>query len=85
VMPPRDCDIYLATSNADVELRIPDTFGADLNASTTAPGTVIVQGVDFAPVASQPGEARGRINYGFGSIDLRTTQGDVHVIGVYGP
>ncbi len=83
VMPPRDGDIQLATTYGDVELRIPDTFGADLSASTTEPGTVIVENLDFFPLASLPGEANGQINYGDGVIDLRTTQGTIRVIGAY--
>lgn len=83
VLPPRDGEIALTTTYGEIELRIPDTFGADLSASTTAPGTVTVQNVDFFPLASAPGEANGQINYGFGVIDLRTTQGNINVIGSY--
>lgn len=81
VTPPEGGDVFLATTNAPVELVIPRNFGARLLATTTGEGLVAVQNLNFRPSASFPSQAEGTIGDGRGVIDVRTTIGDIFVDG----
>jgi hypothetical protein len=81
VTPYQAGEIFLATTNAGVDLVIPRNFGARFLATTTEPGIVAVNNLNFRPAASFPWQAEGTLGDGAGIVDVRTTIGDIVVEG----
>lgn len=75
--PPEGGDVFLATTNAPVDLSLSPSFGARLVAATTEPGRVVIDGLDFRPGSSFPGQAEGTLGDGRGRVDVRTTMSDI--------
>lgn len=76
IFPELGGDIFLATTNSGVSLAISRSFGAQLIAVTTAPGTV---NVDASLPFSPRGPGEGVIGDGRGRIDVRSTVGDIFI------
>lgn len=72
-------DIFLATTNNGVSLALSPSFGAQLIATTTEPGSVSVSGLPFTPRGSFAGQAEGVLGDGRGRVDVRTTAGDIFI------
>jgi len=77
VLPDYAGEIYLATTNAGIDLAVPFDFGAELFGTTTAPGNIYVENLDFYVDYDVPGQLEGVLYDGAGLIDVRTTLGDV--------
>lgn len=86
VIPPPGASLSFSTVEAPIEVLLPQRFPAALRASTTAPGLVVMDGLDFFPVPSAPGEVAGDLGRqtGYvGNLDVRTTNADIHLVGTY--
>ncbi|TNF26944.1 MAG: hypothetical protein EP329_20365 [Deltaproteobacteria bacterium] len=70
-------EIYLATTNAGIDLQIPYEFGAELFATTTAPGNIYVEDLAFLVDYDVPGQLEGVLYDGAGIVDVRTTAADI--------
>ena len=79
-IPPPGGEVFLATTNAPIDLSLPREFGARLLAVTSAPGAVFISSdLVFRPNASFPDQAEGTLGNGAGRVDLRTTGADISV------
>lgn len=81
VTPPVAGEIFLATTNAPVDLTVPTSYGARLLAVTSGPGAVFVDNLPFRPEGSYPGQAEGTIGSGAGLLDVRTSNADIAIRG----
>ncbi|MFO0748537.1 MAG: hypothetical protein U1F43_23155 [Myxococcota bacterium] len=81
ITPPADGEVFLATTNAPVQLTLPTTYGARLLAVTSGAGSVFVRGLPFTPSGSFPGQAEGIIGNGAGIVDVRTNDADIEING----
>jgi hypothetical protein len=79
VLPPPAGEIFLSTTNAQIDLGLPREFGARLLAVTSPPGVIVVSDLPFTPTASFPDQAEGALGNGAGRVDLRTTVADIFV------
>lgn len=77
VTPPRGGEIILSTTNGQIDCRVPYDFGAQVAATTTGEGAVLVEGLDWRVTYSGPDAYEGVLYDGAGTVDLRTTNGDV--------
>jgi hypothetical protein len=72
ILPPRGGEVFLATTNAPIDLALPRDFGARLLAVTSNPGAVFVSDLNFRPTGSFPNQAEGILGDGAGRVDVRT-------------
>ena len=79
-IPPLAGEVFLATTNAEIDLGVPRDFGARVLAVTSAPGSVSVSSdLNFRPTGSAPNQAEGVLGNGAGRVDVRTISGDIFI------
>ncbi len=77
ILPPRAGEVFLATTNAPIDLGLPRDFGARLLAVTSNPGAVFIEDLIFTPTGSFPNQAEGILGDGAGRVDVRTIAADI--------
>ncbi len=77
VSPPRGGEVILATTDGQIDCKVPYDFGAQVAATTTGDGAVLIEGLDWRPTYSGPDAYEGVLYDGAGTVDLRTTNGDI--------
>lgn len=75
--PPDGSEIFVATTNAGIDLALPLDFGADLSATTD--GRIFIEGLDFDVTRDSPDLLEGELAGGGRTVDLRTTRADIRV------
>lgn len=79
-IPPLGGEIFLATTNAPIDVGVPRDFGARVLAVTSAPGSVSVSSdLNFRPTGSAPNQAEGVLGNGAGRLDVRTISSDIFI------
>jgi hypothetical protein len=77
VVPPDGSELFIATTNAGIDLALPLDYGADLSATTD--GSIYIEGLDFDVTRDEFDLLEGFLAGGGGLIDLRTTHADIRV------
>ncbi|MEZ4265945.1 MAG: hypothetical protein R3F39_06165 [Myxococcota bacterium] len=77
LVPPEGAELFIATTNAGIDLALPFGFGADLSATTDA--HIFIEGLDFDVTRDTFDLLEGRLAGGGGLVDLRTTHADIRV------
>lgn len=77
VVPPAGSELFIATTNAGIDLALPLEYGADLSATTD--GSIYIEGLDFDVTRDEVDLLEGFLAGGGGLIDLRTVHADIRV------
>ncbi len=77
VVPPAGSELFIATTNAGIDLALPFDYGADLSATTD--GNIYIEGLDFYATRDDFDVLEGFLAGGGGLIDLRTVRADIRV------